>query len=275
MQVAAALDWSGPSDGRPRPPRMVLHRSGWRIRSWPRLIRGGEESPQGGLKILAVSVSAIINGAWATTAGSTSAAPRSRRWWSTTSTTCSARRGGRRPRAAVPRMSRRSWRPRSRDAASGGAVAAPQLDGDWRRLARARSKTGASASARNLPGWEGTFPLGRRSAEHARVRRSKLGNDVQVATDAEFKLGAGRLYELAAGRLLGNGRGRRADPRRQALDRARRRRGDRPHGRGDRRRALHLRAARLHGGLRRPRRDGSARAQAARGEGHARPTCSS
>src|SRR6516225_5155281 len=54
-------------------------------------------------------------------------------------------------------------------------------------------EAGNVSSARNLPGWEGTFPLAQtlREALGCGVR---LGNDVQVATDAEFRLGAGRLY---------------------------------------------------------------------------------
>ncbi|HEY3959989.1 MAG TPA: ROK family protein [Solirubrobacteraceae bacterium] len=60
--------------------------------------------------------------------------------------------------------------------------------------------------ARNLPGWEGTFPLAPTlgKALGAEVR---VGNDVQVATDAEFKLGAGRLYDSLLGVFWGTGVG--------------------------------------------------------------------
>jgi glucokinase len=60
--------------------------------------------------------------------------------------------------------------------------------------------------ARNLPGWEGMFPLAStlKEALDAEVR---VGNDVQVATDAEFKLGAGRLYESLLGVFWGTGVG--------------------------------------------------------------------
>lgn len=51
---------------------------------------------------------------------------------------------------------------------------------------------GSVTSARNLPGWEGTFPLAA-TLETGLGCRVAVGNDVQVATDAEFKLGAGRL----------------------------------------------------------------------------------
>jgi glucokinase len=58
--------------------------------------------------------------------------------------------------------------------------------------------TGTVASARNLPGWEGTFALGD-ALERALGARLLLGNDVQVATDAEFRLGSGRPYRSLLG----------------------------------------------------------------------------
>jgi glucokinase len=61
-------------------------------------------------------------------------------------------------------------------------------------------------SARNLPGWEGTFPLAS-TLGGALGCRVVVGNDVQVATDAEFKLGAGRLYSSLLGVCWGTGVG--------------------------------------------------------------------
>jgi glucokinase len=65
---------------------------------------------------------------------------------------------------------------------------------------------GNVTSARNLPGWEGTFPLAS-TLQRALGCEVKLGNDVQVATDAEFKLGAGRLYSSLLGVFWGTGVG--------------------------------------------------------------------
>jgi glucokinase len=65
---------------------------------------------------------------------------------------------------------------------------------------------GSVTSARNLPGWEGTFPLAA-TLERALGCRVAVGNDVQVATDAEFKLGAGRLYGSLLGVFWGTGVG--------------------------------------------------------------------
>jgi glucokinase len=66
--------------------------------------------------------------------------------------------------------------------------------------------TGAVSTARNLPDWEGSFELG------ATLSREfgtpvMVGNDVQVATDAEFELGAGRPYQSLLGVMWGTGVG--------------------------------------------------------------------
>jgi glucokinase len=65
---------------------------------------------------------------------------------------------------------------------------------------------GSVTSARNLPGWNGTFPLAA-TLEGALGCRVRVGHDVQVATDAEFELGAGRLYRSLLGVFWGTGVG--------------------------------------------------------------------
>ena len=77
-----------------------------------------------------------------------------------------------------------------------------------RRLARGSStpSTGAVTSARNLPGWEGRFELAAVLSSSSGTR-SFVGNDVQVATDAEFKLGAGKPYKSVLGVFWGTGVG--------------------------------------------------------------------
>jgi glucokinase len=65
---------------------------------------------------------------------------------------------------------------------------------------------GTVTSARNLPDWEGEFALGP-ALEEALGTRVRLGNDVQVATDAEFALGAGRPYRSLLGVFWGSGVG--------------------------------------------------------------------
>ncbi len=65
---------------------------------------------------------------------------------------------------------------------------------------------GNVSTARNLPGWEGTFALAK-TLESALGPEVRVGNDVQVATDAEFKLGAGRPYESLIGVFWGTGVG--------------------------------------------------------------------
>ena len=65
---------------------------------------------------------------------------------------------------------------------------------------------GTVTSARNLPGWEGSFPLAS-TLEKALGRKVRLGNDVSVATNAEFVLGAGRPYQSLLGVFWGTGVG--------------------------------------------------------------------
>ncbi len=65
---------------------------------------------------------------------------------------------------------------------------------------------GAVSTARNLPGWEGSFELGPALASELDTKVA-LGNDVQVATDAEFALGAGRPYKSLLGVMWGTGVG--------------------------------------------------------------------
>jgi glucokinase len=65
---------------------------------------------------------------------------------------------------------------------------------------------GTVSGARNLPGWEGTFELGS-TLSHELGTPVFVGNDVQVATEAEFHLGAGRKYNSVLGVFWGTGVG--------------------------------------------------------------------
>ena len=65
---------------------------------------------------------------------------------------------------------------------------------------------GTVTSARNLPDWEGSFPLADELSK-ALGTRVALGNDVQVATDAEALLGTGRPYRSLLGVFWGTGVG--------------------------------------------------------------------
>ncbi|HYB27802.1 MAG TPA: ROK family protein [Solirubrobacteraceae bacterium] len=66
--------------------------------------------------------------------------------------------------------------------------------------------TGVVSSARNLSNWEGSFELGM-TLSHELGTQVFVGNDVQVATDAEFELGAGRPYSSLLGVMWGTGIG--------------------------------------------------------------------
>src|SRR5918994_3769655 len=65
---------------------------------------------------------------------------------------------------------------------------------------------GTVTSARNLPGWEGTFPLAD-ALERELGAPVALGNDVNVATDAEFALGAASEFRSLLGVFWGTGVG--------------------------------------------------------------------
>jgi glucokinase len=68
------------------------------------------------------------------------------------------------------------------------------------------TKAGTVTSARNLPGWHGSYPLAANLASLLSTPIA-LGNDVQVATDAEAQLGAGRTYGSMLGVFWGTGVG--------------------------------------------------------------------
>lgn len=68
------------------------------------------------------------------------------------------------------------------------------------------SAAGTVTSARNLPGWAGTFPIGAALSAELGVPVA-LGNDVDVATLSEFQLGAGRPYRSLLGVFWGTGVG--------------------------------------------------------------------
>jgi glucokinase len=66
--------------------------------------------------------------------------------------------------------------------------------------------TGVVSSARNLPGWEGSFALAK-TLSGALGTEVRIGNDVQVATEAEFQLGAAREFSSLIGVFWGTGVG--------------------------------------------------------------------
>jgi glucokinase len=65
---------------------------------------------------------------------------------------------------------------------------------------------GTVGNARNLPDWRAVFPLAAFLSERLGTR-VLVGNDVQVATQAEFQLGAGKPYQSVLGVFWGTGVG--------------------------------------------------------------------
>ncbi len=70
----------------------------------------------------------------------------------------------------------------------------------------AEESTGVVSGARNLPGWDGSFPLGETLA-NALGTKVRIGNDVQVAVEGEYRLGAGRGHDSLLGVWWGTGVG--------------------------------------------------------------------
>ena len=68
------------------------------------------------------------------------------------------------------------------------------------------SHAGTVSGARNLPDWEAEFPLGPELSETLGPPVA-VGNDVAVATDAEFEHGAGKPYHSILGVFWGTGVG--------------------------------------------------------------------
>jgi len=93
------------------------------------------------------------------------------------------------------------------EAASAAEVQTAELDGvGVGSPGDVDGEKGTVTSARNLPDWEGSFPLADELGK-ALGTRVALGNDVQVATDAEALLGAGKPYESLLGVFWGTGVG--------------------------------------------------------------------
>jgi glucokinase len=94
-----------------------------------------------------------------------------------------------------------------REAAAGAGVTTDALEGiGVGSPGNVDDKAGTVSGAKNLPDWGGTFDL-RTALQQACGAPVGLGNDVQVATDAEFALGAGRPYRSLLGVFWGTGVG--------------------------------------------------------------------
>jgi glucokinase len=70
----------------------------------------------------------------------------------------------------------------------------------------ADEETGVVSDARNLPGWTGSYPLGQNLSDQLKTR-VKIGNDVSVAVQGEFELGAGKEFNSVLGVWWGTGVG--------------------------------------------------------------------
>jgi glucokinase len=94
-----------------------------------------------------------------------------------------------------------------RDAAAEAGVETSDLEGiGVGSPGKVDDDAGTVAGAKNLPDWGGSYDL-RRALKKACGAPVSLGNDVQVATDAEFELGSARQYSSLLGVFWGTGVG--------------------------------------------------------------------
>ena len=94
-----------------------------------------------------------------------------------------------------------------REAADAAGVQTDDLEGvGVGSPGRVNDAAGTVTGAKNLPDWGGSYDL-RTALEAACGAPVSLGNDVQVATDGEFELGAGRPYRSLLGVFWGTGVG--------------------------------------------------------------------
>ena len=93
-----------------------------------------------------------------------------------------------------------------RDAATEAKTDTTELEGIGVGAPGDADPNGVVSAASNLPDWDGSFPL----AAHLQQDLGspvRVGGDVQVATEAEFRLGAGKPYRSILGVFLGTGVG--------------------------------------------------------------------
>jgi glucokinase len=93
-----------------------------------------------------------------------------------------------------------------REAAAAAEVDPGQLTGIGLGAPGTVSASGVVSNAGNLPGWEDSFPLGE-TLSKALGAPVRAGNDVQVAVEGEFALGAGREFSSLLGVWWGTGVG--------------------------------------------------------------------
>lgn len=111
------------------------------------------------------------------------------------------------PTAGGPADVARAMEDALREAASAAGVAPEELKGvGVGSPGDADGATGIVSGARNLPDWDGSFPLGERLAA-ALGTEVRIGNDVQVAVEGEQAHGAGRRYQSLLGVWWGTGVG--------------------------------------------------------------------
>ena len=111
------------------------------------------------------------------------------------------------PTSGTPEDVAREMASALRDAADKADLKPEALDGvGVGSPGDANEQTGVVSGARNLPGWEGSFPLGEWLSKELGTE-VRVGNDVQVAVEGEYHLGAGKEFTSLVGVFWGTGVG--------------------------------------------------------------------
>lgn len=111
------------------------------------------------------------------------------------------------PTSGGPADVARAMEDAMREAASAAGVKPEELAGvGVGSPGDADGRSGVVSGARNLPGWEGSFPLAE-TLSAALGTEVRIGNDVQVAVEGEYALGAGKQHQSLLGVWWGTGVG--------------------------------------------------------------------
>ena len=122
------------------------------------------------------------------------------RSWAPNATRRRSRAGPRRSRRAWPRVLEESLEEAGLDVSdlAGVGVGSPGSVDDAK---------GTVSGAMNLSEWSGSFNLRKALEKELKGTPVSLGNDVDLATDAEFEIGAARQYDTLLGVFWGTGVG--------------------------------------------------------------------
>ncbi len=111
------------------------------------------------------------------------------------------------PASQGPQATAKAMAQMLRDAATAAGVEVSELDGVGIGTPGEMEDDGVVANVVNIVDWADPFPLAQTISDELGGVTVKVGNDVDVATLGEFKLGAGQPYDSVLGVFWGTGVG--------------------------------------------------------------------